>query len=292
MNIIVTITYNAMKDAILDPFFACVQAQKDQDFLLLVIDNASTDGTPDYLRSLDIPNLQLIVNTENIGFGRACNQGIAIARERGAEYVTFLNNDTEFDEHLFGDMVASLAATDAAGLSPLITFFDEPRNLWFITGSYRWNRGMIPYHDWIGHPRADAPLDRIAATAFAPGCCLIFRTDAFDVVPSFDDRYFVYWEDADFCMMLHERGLRIVVDTMLECRHKVSVSTGGAFSDFSIFHFNRGHVLFVRKHFGTIALAYVLPITLMKMALNLARRRMRLRQLPIWFRGIVSGLRG
>ncbi len=291
MNILVTITYNAMKDHILEPFFACVRAQKDQDFVLLVIDNASTDGTPAHLRSLDIPNLHVILNEENIGFGRACNQGIAFAREQRADYVTFLNNDTEFDENLLGDMVTSLAATDAVGLSPLITFFDDPGKIWFITGSYRWNRGMIPYHDWIGHPRTDAPAGRMLATEFAPGCCLIFRMAVFDVIPGFDDRYFVYWEDSDFCMTLRQQGLHIVVDTALECRHKVSVSTGGAFSDFSIAHFNRGHVLFVRKHFGVIALAYTVPITVVKTALNVVRRRIRPRQLPVWFRGVVSGLR-
>ncbi len=85
MNILVNITFNALKDNILDPFLACIRAQKDQDFMLLVIDNASSDGTHDYLRGLDLPNLRLILKRENVGLGRACNQGIAFAREQGAD---------------------------------------------------------------------------------------------------------------------------------------------------------------------------------------------------------------
>ncbi|MES3154825.1 glycosyltransferase family 2 protein [Sphingomonas faeni] len=290
MNLLVTITYNAMAHAILDPFFACIAAQTDPDFEILVIDNASTDGTVAYLRTLDLPNLHIVANAENIGFGRACNQGVDFARERGATHVTFINNDTEFDPGLIGNMVASLDASDAIGLSPLITYYDEPDRIWFITGSYRWRRGMIPYHDQIGHRVVDAPGPRLRETDFAPGCCLIFRMEAFDAVRGFDDRFFVYWEDADFCLDLKEHGLRVVVDTDLVCLHKVSISTGGAFSDFSIFQFNRGHMVFVRKHFGLGAAAFVVPVVFAKTVLNVLRGRMKPRQFPIWFRGIRSGL--
>jgi GT2 family glycosyltransferase len=291
MNLIVTITYNAMKDGILPPFFACLTAQRDRNFEILVIDNASSDRTVDYLRGLDLPNLHIVINDTNIGFGRACNQGIAFARERRASHVTFLNNDTEFDDRLLGSMVAALEESGAAGLSPLITYHGEPERVWFQTGSYRWSRGMIPYHDAIDRLRADVVKERRPSTAFAPGCCLIFHIDTFDVVPGFDERYFVYWEDADLCMTLRKKGLQVVTDTAMTCLHKVSISTGGAFSDFSIFHFTRGHMLFVRKHFGTLAIAYVLPVAAAKTALNLVRRRMRWRQLPNWMRGTLDGLR-
>lgn len=292
MNLVVTITYNAIKDGILPPFFACLAAQRDPDCTILVIDNASRDGTVEYLRALDLPNVRLLLNDENIGFGRACNQGIAMARELGASHITFLNNDTEFGPDLMKDMVTALDASGAAGLSPLIPYYDDPSRVWFVTGSYRWNRGMIPYHDHLDADRAAVVTQRMPPTAFAPGCCLVFRMETFDVVPGFDPRYFVYWEDSDLCMTLKEHGLRIVTDTSLECLHKVSISTGGAFSDFSILHFNRGHMLFVRKHFGVMALFAVVPVSLVKTIMNLVRGRMAPRQFPIWIRGIASGLRG
>lgn len=292
MNLLVTITYNALGHDILPAFFDCIRAQNATDFVVLVIDNASTDGTPDYLRGLDLPNLRLLLNEENVGFGRACNQGIALARQLGASHVTFINNDVEFGPELIGGMVAALEESGAAGLSPLITLFDQPDRLWFATGSYRWNRGMIPYHDGIGQLLTALPqhADRFVATNFATGCCLIFRLDAFDIVPGFDDRFFVYWEDADLSMTFKERGLRIVTDTRLRLLHKVSISTGGSFSNFSIFHFNRGHMLFVRKHFGNLALLFVLPMSFAKILMNVARGRAKARQLPAWWRGIASGL--
>ncbi len=292
MNLLVTITYNALSHDILPAFFACIRAQRDADFTILVIDNASSDGTQDYLRSLDLPNLRLLLNTENVGFGKACNQGIAIARELGARHITFINNDVEFGPTLIGDMATSLDGSGAAGLSPLIMLYDEPDRLWFVSGSYRWNRGMIPYHDKIGDPVADLGEggDTVLPTDFATGCCLIFPVAVFDQITGFDERFFVYWEDADLSMTFKRHGLRIVTDRRLRLRHKVSVSTGGSFSDFSIFHFNRGHMLFVRKHFGALALAFVLPVAFAKALINVARRRMTVRQLAVWRRGIASGL--
>lgn len=291
MNLVVTITYNAMKDGILPPFFDCISAQQDRDFVLLVIDNASTDGTADYLRSLDMPNLRLMLNDSNIGFGRACNQGIELARELGARHITFLNNDTEFDATLLGDMVASLDNSGAAALSPLITYYDDPERIWFVTGSYRWNRGMIPYHDFINHSRSEVVRHKIYETSFAPGCCLVFDMAIFDNIPGFDPRYFVYWEDSDLCMMLNKTGYRIVTDTSLLCLHKVSISTGGAFSNFSIQHFNRGHMIFMRKHFGAMSLIYVLPVVIAKTLANLVLGRMAWPQFRFWRRGILEGLR-
>ncbi|MBJ6123339.1 glycosyltransferase family 2 protein [Sphingomonas mollis] len=290
MNVVVTITYNARKYGILDAFFASMEAQDDRNFLLLVIDNASTDGTSEYLQALNLPNLRLILNEENVGFGRACNQGIAFAREAGAEHITFINNDVEFGPDLIGGMVHSLEEQDAAVLSPLITPFDQPDHIWFITGSFRWRRGLIPYHNKIWQPRSAASSDRIQKNDFVTGCCIVFRMSVFDVIPGFDDRFFVYWEDADLSMEMKKRDMKAVTDTSLVCRHKVSISTGGSFSAFSVYHATRGHLLFARKHYGVIILAYVMPVIVAKMILNLARRRMRLREIRPWFQGLLSGL--
>jgi N-acetylglucosaminyl-diphospho-decaprenol L-rhamnosyltransferase len=290
MNLLVTITFNALKHDILDPFFASIRAQADQDFMLLVVDNASTDGTRDYLRALDLPNLRLILNKENVGFGRACNQGIALARELGAAQVTFINNDTEFGPELIGGMVASLRKTGAAALAPLITPYDRPDHIWFITGHFRWSRGIIPVHDHIWRPRSAAPAARFQRTEFVTGCCVVFRMDVFDAVAGFDDRFFVYWEDADLSMELKTRGLTVVVDTALVCRHKIGASTGGTYSAFTVYNANKGYMLFVRKHHGLAGLAWALPVVTTKLIGNLLRRRIRPREIAPWLRGLRDGL--
>jgi len=291
MNLVVTITFNAVKHDILDGFFRSIREQRDHDFQLLVIDNASTDGTRDYLHALDLPNLRLILNDENVGFGRACNQGIALARELGASHITFINNDVEFDPDLIGGMVRSLEESNAAVLSPLITPFDQPDHIWFLSGSFRKTRGMAPYHDWIWQPRSVAPTNRFQRTDFVTGCCPVFRMEVFDAIPGFDDRFFVYWEDADLSMEMKKRGFEAVTDTSLVCRHKVSVSTGGSYSAFSVYHAARGHMLFVRKHYSAAVQSYVAALIVGKMVFNILRGCMRPQEIRPWFRGLLSGLR-
>lgn len=291
MNLVVTITYNAFSSGILEPFFACLRAQTASDFSVLVIDNASSDGTREFLEDLRLPNLEVVFNDENIGFARACNQAIELAQQRNADCITFLNNDTEFDPELIGAIGASLRDSGADILSPRIPFFDHPERIWFERGSFPWSRGLVARHDGIGLPAARTREGRYRETTFVPGCCLIADMRVFERIPGLDERYFVYWEDADLCKTLSARGARIVTDTQLECLHKVSISTGGAFSDFSVFHFNRGHMIFVRKHYGFPALAWALSFSIAKAIFNAARGKMAIRQLPIWLRAIRSGLR-
>lgn len=292
MNVLVTITYNALSHDILPGFFRSIEAQDDRDFVLLVVDNASTDGTREYLQGLDLPCLRLILNDENVGFGRACNQGIEFARSVGAEHITFINNDVEFGPDLIGGMVASLERTGAAALTPLITPYDHPDQIWFIGGSFQWRRGYTPHHHLIWQPRNKASRELIQVTEFATGCCLLIRMSVFDVVPGFDDRFFVYWEDADLSMTLRAKGLRIVVDTTLELRHKVSTSTGGLFGAFSVFHAVRGYLLFIRKYKGRGGLAFAIPFAVAKLLRNVLAGRIAFGLLPAWFNGFRSGLRG
>ncbi|KQN27898.1 hypothetical protein ASE88_16455 [Sphingomonas sp. Leaf38] len=292
MNVIVTVTFNALNDDILEPFLDSIEAQRNRDFILLIVDNASTDGTADYLRQLDRPNTHVILNDENVGFAKGCNQGLAFARSHGATHITFINNDTEFNDSLMHAMVVSLEEQKADALVPLITYYSQPDRIWFVTGSFRLARGIIPFHDHIGRLRREVPMKAIEDTKFASGCCITFNIDSFEAMNGFDERHFVYWEDAELCMKMAAAGQRIVVDTRLECRHKVSVSTGGSFSAFSIYHFTRGHMIFVRDHFGKVITALVICVSLAKAVLNVIRGRMKIRGLKSWYRGIVSGLHG
>ena len=82
---IITLTYNKLKytKKYVESLF-----KYTKDFELIIVDNGSTDGTREYLKSLD--NIKLILNDENVGFSKGNNQGLEIAE---GEYIAFLNND-------------------------------------------------------------------------------------------------------------------------------------------------------------------------------------------------------
>jgi len=75
------------------------------------------------------------------------------------------------------------------------------------------------------------------------------RASVFERIGLMDERYFVYYDDTDFVFRCLKHGLRLVYQGSAELRHKVSSSTGGGGSDFSIYYYNRNRLFFIRKNY-------------------------------------------
>lgn len=246
---LVTVTYNAA--SVWAPFMASMLAQQGVDWHLVVIDNQSRDGTIDMLRAIDDPRVTLVLNDGNRGVAAANNQGIRIGLDRGSDRIVLLNNDTEFAPDLLARMAAQMDRLGADALSPLIPFFDAPDRVWYGGGSFERRRGVMNRHDHY-----HAPITAIArepfATDYAPTCCVMFRASVFADVGMMDERYFVYWDDTDFMWRMKIAGKRLFLDPTTLFYHKVSVSTGGRHSDFSIRYNFRNQIFFTRKFHSAI----------------------------------------
>ncbi len=249
----VTVTYNAGEDW--EPFLGSTLAQRGVDWHLVVVDNASADATRTKLAAITDPRITVILNDSNVGVAAANNQGIDFALARGADHILILNNDTVFDADLFAGLAASLVQNAVDAVSPLIPYFDRPDRIWFGGGSFTRRFGVINVHD-----HHDEPLDAIPSQPFAidyaPTCCLLVERRVFARIGMMDEEYFVYWDDTDFCWRLRAAGLTILLDPGLQLLHKVSRSTGGNLSPFTIRYAQRNQMLFVRKHFGRFLIGY------------------------------------
>ena len=91
--------YNGLK--FLKPCLESLKRQSEQDFALIIIDNASTDGSIEFIKE-EYPSIELIQNQENLGFSKAVNQGIAATK---TPYVILLNNDTVVQENFVKELV-------------------------------------------------------------------------------------------------------------------------------------------------------------------------------------------
>ena len=231
MIVSVTVTFNGA--TVLEPFLACYRAQENVDHFLVIVDNASTDGTGAILDAITDPNIVLIRNDHNIGVAAANNQGIEEGLRRGADRIVLINNDTEFGSDLLARMADSLNDNDASAVSPLIPYFDDPDKIWFGGGHFARRRGIRVVHD---HEKQ--PLSVVGASPFAidyaPTCCVMFEAAVFAKIGTMDERYFVYWDDVDFMWRMKQVGLKLVLDPTIRLLHKVSISTGGRLSEFSI----------------------------------------------------------
>ena len=109
-----------------------------KDFELILVDNGSTDGTVDYIKSLPYNNIKLIINEENLGYAKGNNQGIAAAE---GEYIGFLNNDILLPSNWFDEIEKVFIAEEKAGFVSPIELNPKIQNV----NEHNYQNKWLPY---------------------------------------------------------------------------------------------------------------------------------------------------
>jgi GT2 family glycosyltransferase len=208
-----------------------VLAQAGPSLAVVVVDNASRDGTADALAAVSDPRLTVVANAANTGFGAACNQGAAAHPD--ARHVLFLNADTVVRPGALAALVAALDADDAPGAAgPAVVGADgreqssvrgdpTPAALLFQHTALRFLRVGAPAYS--AYKRPGAPDDDVPVVI---GAALALRGDVLRATGGFDRRYFLYFEEADLCRRVRDAGHRVAV-----VRGALVEHAGGASSD-------------------------------------------------------------
>lgn len=261
---VVIVNWNA-GDQLRDCLASLAASADAGNLRVVVVDNASTDGSA---HALDQPGLALTVlrNEENLGFARACNQGAA-AGAAGA--ILFLNPDTQVSRDGIGAARAVLEADPGTGIvgARLVdeagrthrTCARHPTGARLIAHTLFLDRlapRLVRPHfllDWDhGQTR---PVDAVM------GAFLMIRRPVFARLGGFDERFFVYWEDADLCARTAAAGLAVCHVAQAEIRHR-GQGTTEAVKDRRLFYFLRAQALFARKHHGQAVFLGVLAAAL------------------------------
>ena len=172
------------------------------DSPVIVVDNASSDGSADYLEQHH-PEVRLIRSDRNLGFGRANNLGLPEVRSK---YLLLLNTDAFVPPDALTRTLEFMEATPDAGilgvrlvgrdgvLQPSCRYFPTPYNTFLArAGLARWLPAtrMIDDMDW--------PHDQVRSCDWVPGCFYLIRTELLPTIGLFDPRYFLYYEEVDHC---------------------------------------------------------------------------------------------
>jgi len=211
------------------------------DWDAIVVDNASTS---DGVEALDgLPRTRIIANTRNVGFGAAVNEA---ARETNAPLLWLLNPDCEVTPGAFRALRETLDAhADCAIAAPRLLNADgsvqasargEPTAWTGLFGRHSLltrffpaspvARRNLPAEDLVNAGVDSAPVDWVM------GAAMLVRRAAFDRVGGFDERYFLYWEDADLCRRLRQIALstRYVPRAIVRHPGGASANTQSAFA--------------------------------------------------------------
>ncbi|HWD86807.1 MAG TPA: glycosyltransferase family 2 protein [Mucilaginibacter sp.] len=246
---LVTVLYKS--DGFLEDFFRSLSIQTYTDYHLYLIDNSSSPATEELVKRLAkqyaIPAYTHVQNDGNYGVAKGNNLGIKPALEAGCDYVLLLNNDIEFvNPKLFEEMMDRAVNHGEDVIIPKIMFFGT-RVIQSAGGIFINYKG-VSHSVGYKHPDGE-PYNEPGYHEYAPTCFMLVSKNVFEKVGIMDEKYFVYFDDNDFTYRVSRAGFRLYFMPQLEIFHKVSMSTGGYETYFSVYHINRNRLYFIRKNF-------------------------------------------
>ncbi len=211
---------------------------------VIVLDNASTDGSVAAIRAA-FPAVRIINLTQNSGYAGNNNVGIAAALTAGAAWVLILNEDTLLASDCIEHMVATGEAEATIGIvGPLVLHHDEPETIQSAGG--RMNNAWQAWHHGQNQPSSTAPVAP-QSVEWISGCAIMVRREVITQIGMFDERFFYYWEETEWCLRARRAGWRIILEPAAWLWHK------GVQRDYrpkpSVSYYDtRNHLLLLRKH--------------------------------------------
>lgn len=249
---VVTVNYNTDDDT--SAFLHSLKHVKTPDFELetIVVDNGSNEiyKLPENVKAT------LIRSETNTGFSGGYNIGMREALKRGADFILIVNNDTEMDPDMITNLLKVLESDSKIGLTtPKIYFakgheFHKDRYkadelgkvFWYAGGHTDWNNVMSIHRgiDEVDHGQ----YDKTEEVDFASGCCMMFKREVLKKVGLLDDRYFLYYEDADLNERVKRGGYKVFYVPSAKLIHINAASTGGAGNVLHDYFITRNKMLF------------------------------------------------
>lgn len=226
------------------------------DFEVILVDNNSADNSLAIIKPL-FPQVIYIENKDNLGFGKANNQGLKIAK---GEYLMFLNSDTIVLEGALNKLVQYLdthADTMMVGprlLNGDMTFQHACRrnlpniknsffHLFRLTTIFKNSKAVNDYKKYTDDPNVTEQITGLS------GAAMVFRRSVYEKIGGFDEAFFMYGEDLDFCKRVFDQGWK----TMYVSDAKIIHFGGGSSKKRrtqSLINFYEAMWIYYRKHFA------------------------------------------
>jgi len=242
---IVILNWNGKEDTL-----ACLESVRRIDYAnyeVVVVDNASSDGSAEAIRSL-FPEVTVIETGNNLGYAGGNNVGLRYAIKNGSSYILILNNDTVVDPKIIVELVkASKDKSDIGIFSAKIYYHARPKLIWYAGVKWQDNRYRFKH---IGQKEIDDGrlFNSIKEVDYACGCAFFIRSNLLAKIGLFDENYFLTYEEADLCYRARRYGIRSYFVPKAKLWHKVSVSFGGENSPLFTYFMVRNRLLWAEKY--------------------------------------------
>jgi hypothetical protein len=239
---IVILNWNGKSDTLV--CLTSLQSLQYSQYKIIIIDNGSTDDSVHEIRAL-YPEMTVIETGQNLGYAEGNNVGIRYALEQDAEFILLLNNDTTVAPDLLDQLVNAATQNSNAGVFGATLFYmDKPDTVWFAGA--QWNAQTLtfdyPYQDQT------LPDNPRTATDYACGAALFFRAEVAHSIGLLDARFFLVWEESDWCLRAARAGYGCKLVPSAYVWHKVGASFDGESSPLRQYFSYRNRLLWAEKN--------------------------------------------
>jgi len=244
---VVIVTYNT-RDMTLKCLHAICCALRGLKGEIFVVDNASSDGTSDAIRER-YPNVLIVENERNVGFGAANNQAMKLA---AGNFLLLLNSDAFPVGNAVVELMKFLGGNPDVGVvGPRLTNADGTLQIScypFPSPGFAWLENL-----WLSRGYNGWRHDSVREVDFLVGACLLLRRKVFEEVGGFDESFFMYSEEADWQRRMRDRGWKAVFVPFASVTHLGGASGSHVKKEINE-HFFESLDRYQRKHHGIIGL--------------------------------------
>lgn len=191
------------------PVVKCIDSLKQQPHIEHIIISNNNPHPLNQKITAEKKPITILDNKENNGYANGMNAGIRFALTLDCEYIFLTTNDTIFPPHFFKQFTEEVKKKNLDLATPLIK--DEKGNVWFAGGEIEKVRFTA------GH--------KAGKTDYLSGCCMLIRREVLNSIGLLNERYFLYYEDVDFCIRARMKGYQLGVIDTVAISHDTSKST-------------------------------------------------------------------
>ncbi len=285
---LVTVLFNS--NDVLPDFFSSIAVQDYTNYILYLIDNSPSIQTKELINTLQLKYkltaIQHIENSYNYGVAAANNMGIKAAIKDGCQDQIILNNDIVFNNtNLFTSLINIASQSSAVVIAPKVYYYNT-KQIWYAGSNFiEWSCNV----KHRGEFEEDIQQYESGFTQYAPTCFVYVKKEVFTTVGFMDETYFVYVDDLDFMYRLRKLNYSIWYENSLSIDHKISQSTGGKFSAFSVFYGVRNRIYFARKFYTLPNKIIVTLYVFASIGYHIVFLQKKIQLIPTLFKGIYKG---
>ena len=270
---IVILNYNGIEDTV-----ECIESLNKieySNYRIVVVDNDSNlDNKIQLEKFKAFNNVDLIYNSENLGYAGGNNEGIKYAINNGAEYVCVANNDIVVDPAFLKNMVdMALQQTNTGIVCPQIREYYNRDRISYGGGEINYYKGGVTICGINSYD--EKVMNTPRSITFGHGCCMLIKKEVLSTVGLLPENYFLYYEDTDYSYRVVHNGYTINYCPSSIIYHKESVSTVKDSPNYQ-YYFTRNRLMFIKNNLKKKYKICAYPFTFMYILKKILQKKFEL----------------